>query len=157
MSIINRKHSLILASLSLIYACNFRVVKQPGSQYSTSVVYSKEVDAFICEYLPIDSLFNGVVIESIFAERKYSSNGGFLSGFENDCCNAQLIVVSKSYLASDGRGYGVDWEIPNFTLRSGSLISCDYKGVAIPDTIRLNIKRKNDGKPIHNVVLYKKI
>src|SRR6478609_4164326 len=93
--------TLLFASLT---SCDFHVIKRTGPQYSRSVNQAKQNQTFICEYKLKDSVINGVKIKSIFAERKYSHDGGFFSKFEIDCCNSQLVLVSKDYLASDVNG-----------------------------------------------------
>lgn len=153
--LLNLKWILILAVSILMVSCNFRVVKKPGPQLSWSVSQSKENNTFICGYKLDDSIINGVKIESIFAEKKYSSDGGLFSGYNIDCCKSQLVIVSRDYLASDGTGFSVDWEIPNFYAFSSSIIYCDYNSNNFPDSIPLSVISLKDKRIIEKLTLHK--
>ena len=139
----------------LLTSCDFHVVKRTGPQYSWFVDQAKQKKTFICEYRLSDSTIKGVKIESVFAEHKYFHDGGFFSKFDIDCCNSQLVVVSKDYLASYGTGYSVDWDIPQFEIYSSNIIYRDYKGTAVPDSILLKVIAKSDSRVIQSITLRK--
>lgn len=136
-------------------SCDFHVVKNPGLQLSWSASQAKENNTFICSYKLEDSTINGVKIEAVFAERKYSSDGGFFSGYNIDCCKSQLVIVSADYLASEGTGFSVDWDIPEFNLYSSNLIYSDYKGTLFPDSIPISVLSTKDKRIIQKLTLYK--
>ena len=94
-------------------------------------------------------------IESVFAEHKYSHDGGLFSKFDVDCCNSQLVVVSNGCLASDGIGYSVDWDISQFKIYSSNIIYRDYKGVNLPDSITLDVLSMHGKNVIQRVVMQK--
>jgi hypothetical protein len=151
--LLNRSILFIILSVA-ITSCGFHVVKNPGPQISWSVVQAKENKTFICSYKLKDSI-NGIKIESIFAERKYSSDGGFFSKIDFDCCESQLVFVSVNHLASEGTGFGVKWSIPGFNLYSSYLIYKDFKGVIFPDSIPISVVSIKDKQIIEKHTLYK--
>jgi len=149
-------NSILFIIISIVLAsCDFHVVKNPGPQLSWSIAQAKKNNTFICSYRPSDSTINGVKIEAVFAERKYSSDGGFFSKFDIDCCKSQLVFVSADYLASEGTGFSVDWDIPNFNIYSSKLVYRDYKGVVFPDSIALLAISKKDKHIIQQITLFK--
>ncbi len=148
--------SILFLIISIVMtSCNFHVIKKPGPQVSWSVVQAKENKTFICSYKLKDSTINGIKIEAIFAERKYSSDGGFFSKFDIDCCESQLVIVSVNYLASEGAGFSVKWDIPGFNLYSSNLIYQDYKGGLFPDSIPISVISLKNKQIIEKHTLYK--
>jgi|688.fasta_scaffold289736_2 hypothetical protein len=150
--------SILIAAISILFSsCDFQVVKNPGPQISRSVKQAIENNTFICSYKLCDSSINGVRIESVFVEKKYFSDGSFFSKFDVDCCKSQLVIVSVNYLASEGTGFSVNWDIPYFNLYSSNIIYRDYEGLLFPDSIPLkvvSIKGKNKNV-IQELTLYK--
>jgi len=64
--------------------------------------------------------------------------------------------VSKQYLASDGQGFRVDWNVQGFNLHSGNIIYQNYRGVVFPDTITISIINSNSNLFLNKkLVLYK--
>jgi hypothetical protein len=151
----DRSLSLWIVGILLLTSCDFHVNNRTGPQYSWSVAQSKDNRSFICEYRLNNSIINGVDIKNVVAEHAYSSDGGLFSKYDIDCCNSQIVIVSKSYLASDGRGYSVDWDISGFKVYSSNIIYRELKGVNLPDSITLFVRSKKNNSVLQTLTLHK--
>ena len=152
------KDLILFALLGITTSCQFHLVKNPGPQISSSISESKNNNTFICQYRLSNKTINGVKIACAFAEKKYSSDGGLFSHYDINCCKSQLVIVSSSYLASDGKGFDITWKMRDFNLFNGKIIYRDYNTMMPPDSISLNvvaIKARDSTEAIGRFVLYK--
>jgi hypothetical protein len=138
--------------------CRFHYIENPGSQISSSIKVSKENSVFINAYKPNLDSINGILIDTVFAEKKYSSDGGFFSNYRIDSDKLQLIIVTHDYLVRDGKGFGVDWIIQGFNPYSGKITYRDYKQRELPDSMVMEVDSMNNGHLTHiigKLTLYK--
>jgi len=67
------------------------------------------------------------------------------------------VIVSVNYLASEGSGFGVKWDVPGFNLYSSNLIYQDHKGILFPDSIPISVIRQigadNKGASIKDLAI----
>jgi hypothetical protein len=136
---------LIFLFTILVEGCQFHYIENPGPQISSSIKVSKANSVFINAYKPNLNRINGVLIDTVFAEKKYSSDGGFFSNYKIDSNNLQLIIVTRDYLVRNGKGFGVNWIVQGFNPYSGKIAYRDYKQRELPDSIIMEIDSMNDG------------
>jgi len=142
--------------LSVFFSsCDFHLVKNPGPQISWSIKQAKENNTFIGAYKAKDRLLDSISIEVVFAEKKYSSDGGLFSKFDIDCCKSQLVIVTDNYLASEGKGFSVDWTISDFSLYSSNIIYKDYDKGSFPDSIPISVVSLKNKRVLQRLTLYK--
>jgi len=145
----------------MLSACDFNVNDGPGPQMSSSVKESQKHSTFIGAYKVNGDAINGIRIETIFAEKKFWREKGFLLKKEINCCESQLVIVSATQpFSTQTSGYDTDWKILGFVnpSPSASIIYRDYKGVLLPDSIPITvvaIKGKDSSKVIQKLILYK--
>jgi hypothetical protein len=144
--------------LLFLTSCQFHNIETPGAQISWSVAEAKKNNTFICGYKLPGNKINGIKIETIFAEKKYSSDGGYFSKYQIDSINSQLVIVAKDYMAKDGLGLGVNWNISGFNPYSGKITYRNYNFKSFPDSIPIIITAitgKDSTKVVEKLTLYK--
>lgn len=131
----------------------------PGMQMSSSIGEAKSHDTFICEYkLKNDSIINGILVTTIFAEKQFWKDGSFFLKKHIDCCSAQLVIISKVPFSLGNTGYGLDWKIDDFRDRHSYCIYKEYKSINLPDSVNLNIidlKGKDSMQIVKKIKLYR--
>ncbi len=148
-----------LVTICCLYSCNFRIVEEPGPQWSSSIKYAKEIKTYICSYkIPGDTI-NGDSVECIFAERQYSYNGNKLGSYDISSNESQLEIVFKYPISKEDNeiNYERDWKLDDFkNLKSDRMIYRNYEKVLLPDSIQLKITTNIRNKPTtKNLTLYK--
>jgi hypothetical protein len=154
-----------LLGLNIIYilfvippmsGCEFNITDKPGPQVSSTIEVSKKHKAYLCNYRIDGNKINGVLLNEIFVEKKYSLDKGFFSKFHVSDSLAQLVIVSKGDFATQYTGYAIDWQLVGFKSKASSIIYRDI-GTNLPDSIPLkvvSIKGKNKNV-IQELTLYK--
>jgi hypothetical protein len=157
----NNQWTLIFFIVSfLIYSsCNFNITDKSGPQISSTIESSKNHNAFICAYDVNGHRINGLRIESIFAEKKYWLEDGYLGKFKINCCESQLIIK----LLDDNTMITLNdipqnWEAIDFRSLNSKMIVKFQKGIVFPDSITILIKTDVKNKNIlDSLTLYKLI
>ena len=149
---------IYIAISVLLVSCNFNITDNPGPQISSTIQSSKAHNVFICAYRIDSSTINGILVESIFAEKKYSLSKGLFGKFNLNCCESQLIIIFKSdhnMISLDG--IPQNGEIENFIPIHSKMLIRDYKTIFFADTIHLKILPDMKSKLIFKTLnLYKK-
>jgi len=103
---------IIFGLLMTNSSCEFRIVKHPGQQISCTERFSKESNAYIASYEPINSSKQNHLaykINKVYVEYQYFHDGGFFSGFKiKDNCT-QIIVtdsMENKNCSNDSCNYG---------------------------------------------------
>ena len=132
---------LFLIFIATLESCNFNVENMPGSQISSSIKEAKQIGTFICAYRASQNIINGVNIESVFAEHQYVLGKGLFGNFTINCCESQLVIVSKDdldYPTLDD--VPQKWEIVGFEIINSRILEKDFKSINFPDRIVLEIR-----------------
>ena len=148
---------LLLTFSYFFYSCKFNITDNPGPQISTTIKTSKDCGSFICAYNIKGSNINGLRVESIFAEKKYSLGEGIFGKFSLDCCESQLIISFKDdNTMTTLNEVAQNWEILGFKLKNSKIITKDYKGILFPDSIQIVMVPDLSNKAgFENLTLYK--
>ncbi len=151
------KIAISITSNMLLFSCNFNITDNPGRQISSTIESSKKHSTFICAYKADSSHINGIAVESIFAEKKYSLSKGFFGKFIVDCCESQLIIIFKddtNIITFDD--VPQNWEIIDFKPNHSKMLIRDYKNNLFPDSIQLKMIPDVKKKQIFEILnLYK--
>jgi hypothetical protein len=149
---------LLLLSLSqFFYSCNFNITDNPGPQISTTITTAKERGSFICSYNLKGSKINGLRVESVFAEKKYSLGDGIFGKFSLDCCESQLVISFKDdNNITTLNDVAQTWEVLGFKVWNSKILVKDYNGILFPDSIQIIIVPDvNNKTAFEKLTLYK--
>ncbi len=129
--------------IPLIFSsCDFNVNDSPGPKMSSSIKEAQSHGTFLCAYKVDNNVINGIKVETIFAEKQYSRENGFLLKKRIECCKSQLIIISLTQpFSTQNSGFDVDWKLTGFETPSpyASIIYKDYKGVSLPDSVPITV------------------
>jgi hypothetical protein len=133
-----------LIGCALISSCDFNINDSPGPQMSFSVKEAKKHSTFICAYALQGNVINGIKINTIFAERQFWRDEGFLEKKTINCCESQLVIISDGCFSCDGVGpYDDSWNISGFSLKSSYAIYANFKGTIFPSKMPIVIIKKS--------------
>lgn len=139
---------LLIVGFFINSSCNFNITDKPGPQISSTIESSKNHGAFICAYDVNGNSINGLRIQSVFAEKKYWLEEGYLGEFKINCCESQLIIklIDENTLITLNE-VPQNWEVIGFRSLNSKMIVKSQKGIVLPDSItiliRPDVKNKN--------------